>query len=375
MLRPETLGFDLIDTSVPLKTVSDRVFLRFSGKTGPDVHEDETKRLSLRVRRMGVSDDPFQAVVGVDRKRLAVLNSSLRGVWYVGEPLIMRDLIPNSGINGFLANHEYPFPLPDSEVEKHEARFDALKTFHPTDQGWAYRFAIVNRRTKGTARSELRIGVHMLDDKAINLLQQFPAGIRALRRFRRISNWACHDNTSHASFHPNDEPAFLDWSRDVQSDELVTYKHGEPIPNYELLSCIAHRKQAEHIFKHQPGVRSALVNDFYRLNDDMEHVMESIRVTDVQLPSGATRAGAAVGIHAYMMTIAKSMFFHVIDPRASDVSPLIAKHPFLGKNNKLMTAIHEHDGIPLVSSDGRVVPAEDIIRRYESCFEKSYSQQ
>lgn len=293
----------------------------------------------------------------------------MRGTWYLTHSRVIRDLIPSFRDSGFHPTMDYPYPLPEKESEHFTARFDALQSFHPaSEHDWIHRFAIVNRIAKTDHREELRIGVHMIDDVVLDILQKLPEGLRALRRFQRFATWANHDQTSHGAFHPNANPGFTEWSNDLLTPPIVTYSALTPIPNYELLSCIAHRKYAGYIFQQRPDIRVALINDFHALNTDMESVAQKIR-NGAPLPESlqsATRASVATDIHKFMMTIGKSMFFHIISPDEPAVAGLIEKYPFIGKNNKLMRAIHSLDGIPLVSSGGAIVPSEEIIRRYHA---------
>lgn len=54
------------NTSVPLQHTSDSLFLSLSGHTGPDAAMKDFSHLSRRVKRTGVSPDPFTAVNGID---------------------------------------------------------------------------------------------------------------------------------------------------------------------------------------------------------------------------------------------------------------------------------------------------------------------
>lgn len=333
---------------------------QYSAKDNAEAGDEWVMR---QLNKMGVDSHSLFGTYYRNRNKLISIISQLRGSWYLPTPSLTEDLLKGESLRTFEPNWQFIQPLPATHIESGiDVRWDAVKTFKPiSTRDWYMRFAILNEHSSNpkNVRDELRSGVVMLSDEIISTLDSSPVGRRFKRRLKRIIWLQTHDTTVHnAVNYVRQDESFQDWNDSLNAEPLVTYKGKEAIPNYELFACILHKLILEHLFYLNNKIEYFIKKDIELLLEDLSELQAELNLTHDEK--------FANDFYEYCIVVSKTFAFHIFAPE-SDIGQLISNsHAAAKKNNRLLSAIHTYDGIPLKNSSKPLVPVQEVIQQLEA---------
>lgn len=330
-----------------------------------EVFKFERRRLNRLLTRFGLTLD--EELLGYDWSLLSQHMMNIRGLVYNHVPIVLKDIFAEERYPNFIECA--PFPDQLQLPEDLEVFLSSMRTTRYVKErpDWSTRYGFFNQRlqgqtfTKEGGQDAVRTGFWMLPSEVVDTAFDANPVLaqRAFALFGQMHIATGHDGLFHMPIHGihREEPhyeSFRSWSDllyDVPAE--IKYPHGGEIPNYEMLAVRTHRMAFNRAARKNHAIIDWLIDSFVKY----EAVV-------MQLADRIKESVMSDNFVKYMISLFKTPLFHVIPPQTQDprVLELLRKHPYIGLNNRLMSAIHQSDVIH--TTDGEL-PVTEVINRFK----------
>jgi hypothetical protein len=352
------------DDDALLQDLEQRLF-RPNMETPNDViRASERHRMQKLMQRYGVEFDP--ELFGYDWDKLSYIVAKLRGMVYNHVPVVMPDLYAGQDMDEFVEHTALPkgCKLPE-DLDVFVTSMTSMRMVKERPS-WVTRYGLFNQRRMGQTvqqpheQQATRTGFWMIPHEVLERMfdADADASSQAFRIFCSTQFAEGHDGFFHMPIHGiyRENPHYSNlraWS-DLLYDvpEEIKYPNGSTIPNYEMAAVRSHRNMYRRALTQNPKLDDILIHRFEQYTALVEQTVAKMQKTD-----------DAAACAKYMMTLAKTPLFHVIDPDTEDprIRAIAERHPCITKNNKMMRALHATDHVHTTQGQ---IPVQEVIDQW-----------